>query len=354
MEQKSKKNQDFWPNFAWDLWCIASLIGIWPRFIEPNLLFVKKIAVPLPKLPHSLEGFRVAFLSDLHLGPHTSKQFLSRVLSKIQKFKPHLILFGGDALSYSLIYNKSLFLSFFSSLEAPFGTFATLGNHDYDTYTTESQTGEPLLCHEKPTSILWGLKKLFQKSPSEAIERTTPVGMHEELLKLYKQCGVRVLMNTTEQIGQGSSSLNLAGLGDWTAGHFDPQTTFKNWNYTMPGIVLGHNPNIIPFLAPYPGDLLLFGHTHGGQVNLPLFRKRLVYLSDDRFKAGLLKLNELQTAYVTRGIGSCYPFRWFAPPEVVFCTLTKSPLIPVEAKAYLRVPKQTSPIQWAASRNNHE
>jgi len=354
VEHKSKNNQDFWPNFAWDLWCLASLVGIWPRFIEPNLLFTKKISIPIPRIPQSLEGLRIAFLSDLHLGPHTSKRFLTRISSHILKFKPHLILFGGDALSYSLIYNAPLFLSFFSSLRAPLGTFATLGNHDYALYTTESHTGKPLICKERPSSVLWGLKKLFQKKLPEGILREDPVGMHEELLKLYKQCDVQVLMNTTEQIGQGSLAFNLAGLGDLTAGYFDPQTTFKCWNHSLPGIVLGHNPNVLPYLAPYPGDLLLFGHTHGGQVNLPFFWKRLVYVSDSQFKAGLLKLGELKTAYITRGIGSCYPFRWFAPPEIVLCTLKRSPYVCVEAKEYSLANEKAASMRWATSRVNHE
>lgn len=353
-QQKSENERDFWPNLAWDLWCLASIIGIWPRFIEPQLLLTKKISVAIPRMASSLEGLRIAFFSDLHIGPHTSPRFLIRLLSKIDAFKPHLILFGGDALSYSLIYKEALFRSFFSSLKAPWGTFATLGNHDYDTYTTESHTGEPLICRERPTSILWGLKKLFQKKPSEGVVRKEPVGLQEELLSLFKKCNVQPLMNTTEQVGEGSLALNLTGLGDLTAGHFDPQAAFTNWNHALPGIVLGHNPNVLPSLVHYPGDLLLFGHTHGGQVNLPFFWKRLVYVSDVRFKSGLLRLGELKTAYITRGVGSCYPFRWFAPPELVLCTLKRSSHVCIEAKEFMRAKVKESSIQWATSRVNHE
>lgn len=353
-EDKRNDKQDFWPNFAWDLWCIASIVGIWPRFIEPRLLFTKKISLPIPRISSSLEGLRIAFLSDLHIGPHTSERFLSRVLSKIHKFNPHLILFGGDVLCYGTLENETLLRSFFSSLKAPLGTFASLGNHDYAAYTTESQTGQHLICKELPSSILWGLKKLFKKNISEGSLRKEPVGMNEELLSLYKQCGIEVLMNTTEQIGQGASLLNLAGLGDVTAGYFDPQTTFKNWNSSLPGIVLGHNPNILPYLTSYPGDLLLFGHTHGGQVNLPFFWKKLTYLIDARFKSGLINLEPGKTAYVTRGLGSCYPFRWFAPPEIVLFTLRKTPHAFVEMKAFSREKVKSSSVQLATSRTNHE
>lgn len=353
-QQKSENDRDFWPTLAWDLWCLASIIGIWPRFIEPHLLFTKKISVAIPRMTPSLEGLRIAFFSDLHMAPHTSPCFLKRLLSRIQAFKPHLILFGGDALIYSLLYKKELFLSFFSSLKAPLGTFATLGNHDYNIYTTESHTGEPLICRHKPTSILWGLKKLFQTTLSEGDARREPVGLNEELLSLYKKCNVHLLMNQTEQVGESSFALNLAGLGDLTAGHFDPQTTFKNWNHALPGIVLGHNPNVLPALVQYPGDLFLFGHTHGGQVNLPFLWKRLVYVSDAHFKSGLLKLGELKTAYITRGVGSCYPFRWFAPPELVLCTLKRSSHICVKAKEFMREKVKSSSIQWATSRVNNE
>lgn len=351
-QQNSSPSPHSLTDYLWDLWCIVSVIGIWPRFIEPNLLFSTKLTIPIPTLPSSFSNIKIAFFSDLHWNKHLSYSLLIRLQKKIQKWQPHLIVFGGDALSYSSMYEKEQLKIFFSSLKAPFGTFAVLGNHDYVRYTTESGTGEPLIYPKNQTSILWGLKKLFHITPPNGQKRTDPIKVNQELLDLYRECGVEVLQNQCVQVGSESQRINLVGLGDLTSGHFDPLTAFSNWDNRLPGIVLEHNPNSIPALTSKPGDLLLFGHTHGGQVNIPFFLKRLVYLSNPLFKSGLIPLTPLKKAFITRGIGSCYPFRWFAPPEIALFTLTKSTHEFSRIKNFFKSKKQAQDVQWATSRIN--
>lgn len=346
-------NNRSWSDYLWDLWCLVSVIGIWPRFIEPHLLFSSKITIPIPTLPPSLSNLKIAFFSDLHWNQYLSFDFLARLQNKIQKAKPDIIVFGGDILSYGKMYEKEQLETFLKALKAPLGVFSILGNHDYLEYTTESGTGEPLIYPPKHASILWGLKKLFHHTPPQGKTRTVPIIKNEELIALYKTCGITLLQNECVQIGTDSQKLNLVGLGDLTSGHFDPLQAFSEWDNRFPGIVLEHNPNTIPALTSKPGDLLLFGHTHGGQVNLPFFIKRLVYLANPSFKSGLLSLTPLKKAYISRGIGSCYPFRWFSPPEVVFITLTQSALETSKIQSFFKRKKQANAMQWATSRIFH-
>lgn len=353
VEQHSfpQQPQKAWIDYLWDAWCLISVVGIWPRFIEPHLLFSTKISVHTPSIPSTFSDLRIAFFSDLHWNAYLSCGLLQRLVKKIQKHQPHLILFGGDALSYGQLFAKEQLKEFLSSLHAPLGVYAVLGNHDYACYTTESSNGTPLQYDKKPSSILWGLKKLWSQAPDHGLLRTKPVVMHEELLALYNECGIQVLHNQCVQIGVENQRINLVGLGDLTAGHCDPLQAFQHWDQRLPGVVLVHNPNAFPLLLSQPGDLLLSGHTHGGQVNLPFFSSRLVYLSSPLFKSGFHSLSLFKKAYITRGIGSCYPFRWFTPPEITFCTLTASPYSFSKIKSFFKQKKRTQEaMQWAASR----
>lgn len=340
-----------WPDMAWDIWCTVSLLGIWPRFIEPHLLFTSHIPVSIPLLPTPFSEFRIAFFSDLHLNQHLSWHFIQRLIKKIRAMQPHLILFGGDALCYGQLQQESLLEQFFSSLSAPYGCWASLGNHDYLQYTTESSRGEAYVYDTPPTSILWGLKKLFHLSLGTKTPRTAPIKFNQTLLSLYQKCGVEVLHNRCIQLSSEGQHLNLLGLGDLTAGHCDPLAAYREWDHRSPGIVLGHNPNAFSTLSSSPGSLFLFGHTHGGQVNLPFFSKRLVYLKNPKFKSGKHLLNSTQTAYITRGVGSCYPFRWFAPPEVVLFTLHRSTHVANSSPALKERKLSSIDVQWATSRN---
>jgi predicted MPP superfamily phosphohydrolase len=87
-------------------------------------------------------------------------------------------------------------------------------------------------------------------------------------------------------------------------------------------VVLVHNPDGVKTLRGYPGDVVLSGHTHGGQVNLPWMWKRFAVLENPAVRRGLYYL-EGKWIYVNRGIGSVMKFRWFAVPEILSITLRK-------------------------------
>lgn len=119
MEQNTNQPTSFsLAQFCWDAWCCLSIVGIWPRFIEPRLLSKTYLTLPLPHLPNKLSGLKVAQFSDLHLHPQVSDHFLQKIQNAVASFEPDLILFTGDFLCFSL--NRDLKrLKDFLSLSKP-------------------------------------------------------------------------------------------------------------------------------------------------------------------------------------------------------------------------------------------
>lgn len=322
-----------WFEWLFDLFCVASIVGIYPRFIEPNLIFTSRQELFLPNLPPALNGMKVLFLSDLHINTYSSSWFLRRLQRIITGLNPDIILFSGDLLTYSRLPRADLASTFFNGLNPPWGTFACLGNHDYNEYSTIDSTGAAVSGYPNGHPLLQGLKRLVgaPRSPRQH-PLHAPLPLNKELLRFYADHRVTVLDNETVHIGRGPHRLNLTGLGDITAGHLSPATAFKGYDLRLPGIVFSHSPDAFSQLSFFPGDLFLFGHTHGGQVNLPFLWERITPLLDKSLKSGLY-YREGRTVFVTRGIGTTFPFRLFAPPQVALFELYRGGMVRDEVRA---------------------
>ena len=321
------KNSNYFLERLWDLWCIGSLVGIWPRFIEPRLLLTSHHTIPIASLPNELDGFTIVQISDLHYSSYVSPRFLKRIAQRIRKLNPDLIVFTGDLLSYAELEDPAPLQEFLSSLSAPFGCFAIFGNHDYRDYVSLAEDGTCRLIHDHTPPLLRGFSRLFSsKKPTFDPEVTEPIPEHAQLKKIFTDSGFHVLHNETVKIGTLSARLNVTGLGDIMANQCLPHLAFTETDPRFPSIVLSHNPDSYPLLAPYPGDLLLFGHTHGGQVNLPYIWEKVTPLKNKALKSGLISIDN-RFLYINRGLGATFPFRWFAPPEITKITLVRSGLI---------------------------
>jgi predicted MPP superfamily phosphohydrolase len=306
----------------WDLWCAVSIVGIWPRFIEPWVLTVTRKTVPIDQLPHDLIGLKVLQISDLHLHPAVPQQFLDRIAQRVSSLSPDIIVFTGDFLCYSKLQEKDRLRDFLCKFNAPYGCFAILGNHDYAEPVSINDKGEyDIVINDKPL-ILRGLAQLCKttKLAGKTTERARGIGLHQELIELIQSTPFKLLNNSNQIIKIGSSGLNICGLGEYSLGKADIETAFSEYDNTFPGLILVHNPDAFPLLANKPGDVVLCGHTHGGQVNLPWFWRKLTLLEDISLKHGLLK-RDGKWLYINRGVGSVMPFRWFAPPELTLITL---------------------------------
>ncbi|MBS0655519.1 MAG: metallophosphoesterase, partial [Verrucomicrobia bacterium] len=224
----------------WDVWCIASVIGLWPRFIEPASIFTSHLSIPIPTLPKELNGLRIVQFSDLHYSQYTSEKFLKRASKKIASLSPDLIVFTGDLISYSELSHVEPLQSFLTSLEAPLGCFAIFGNHDYSEYVSLASDGTIRKVSQHLPAIMKGFARLFsfKDKTDQSPQVVGPVDELKPLHALFERSGFTVLHNKTVQIGKESHLINLTGLGDIMAGQCLPNKAFENYNISYPGIVL--------------------------------------------------------------------------------------------------------------------
>lgn len=306
----------------WDLWCVLSCIGIWPRFIEPRLLEITRLSLQIDHLPASLKKLKILQFSDLHLNTQTSPRFLERLLQRIQNEQADLIVFTGDFLCYSQLDAPKQLKTFLNRITAPYGCFAILGNHDYSHSVSVNEQGDYDIVSEEGSLITKGFKRLFGKNvlSGKTTERALRTPEHEELLSLLAGTPFQLLNNRTLTLSIGDAKLNISGLGEHMMGRCDLSSAFQQYDSRFPGLVLSHNPDSLPMLENAPGDIILCGHTHGAQVNLPWMWKKFLLMQHPHFKRGLFKLGK-KWAYVNRGVGSVMPFRWFSLPEVLVLTL---------------------------------
>lgn len=306
----------------WDLFCVSTIVGIWPRFIEPKILSTTKLNFEISNLPKQLQGFKILQISDLHLNSNINDSFLDRLIKKCETLKPDLIALTGDFLCYGQMLEPARLLSFLNRLKAPFGCFAVLGNHDYASCISINKEGDYDVVDPLSSSLGRALKRLNTTTilTKKVTDRAKAVPMNDELITLLAKTPFHLLHNATETINVNGSKLNICGFGEYMLGRADTKAAFKNYDSGYPGIILLHNPDGTPLLEGMPGDIILSGHSHGGQVNLPWFWKKFTLLENMQFKRGLVKFKD-KWVYINRGIGSIMPFRWFAVPEIMLLTL---------------------------------
>lgn len=310
-------------DILWDIGCAASLIGIWPRFIEPNLLKTTHLNLPIPKLSSDLNGFTILQFSDLHIDSRVSDFFLNKIRSRIRQLNPDCIVFTGDFLSCSVLDNPNRLIHFLSDLRAHYGSYAILGNHDYAQFVSVNDAGDYATIKKSSSLISKGFKRLFSQAlPTGHIDpHSSLIENHETLLSSLEQTHFELLHNETKTIRIKDSLLNISGLGEYALGKTDPEKAFRKYQHGHPGIVLIHNPDAIPLLKNYPGEIILCGHTHGGQINLPWMWRKFTLMEHPEWKRGLKQWNN-RWSYVNRGVGAVIPFRWFSVPELTMFTLT--------------------------------
>jgi hypothetical protein len=324
------KNSPHFIERLWDAACILSVLGIWPRYIEPNVLTCRNVLIPLEMLPRELSGMTLVHISDLHFSSYSSKRFLERASERIRKLAPDCIVLTGDLLTYAELEDRTLAEEFLLSLSAPLGCFASLGNHDYSSYVSLARDGTFCLMQDKIPTVLQGFWRLISsKKMAENPEVQEPLAIHEAIQPLLAKTGWTLLHNETCQIGTTTHHINLTGLGDLMCGNFRPMEAFRNCDPRVASLVLSHNPDTFALLNAWPGDLILSGHTHGGQINLPFIWKRITPTRDKTLKSGLVARSK-RFLYINRGLGAPFPFRLFAPPEITKITLVSSELARIQ------------------------
>lgn len=266
---------------AWLLIAAALAGGIYASCYERFWLQVSEVRIPLARLPRSFHGLRIALLSDTHLGLFFRPRHLFKVVDAINQNRPDLVCLAGDFVSSK--NRRGMYcatIPILSRLEAPSGKFSVLGNHDYH-------------------------------SGAEAVTR------------VMRNSGFQVLLNGHAELHRGAESLFLIGLEDVLAGWPDVIKASRGIPDTACRIVMVHEPDYAEYLKNFPIDLQLSGHSHGGQVCLPLFGPIVTSRMGKKYHSGLHRADGL-LIYTTRGVGTTLlPFRFFCRPEITIITLER-------------------------------
>ncbi len=255
--------------------------------IEPTWLEVNHRDIPITGLPPSFAGFRITQLSDFHFRRQVPTAYLEKAVQLAQDQNPDAVVLTGDYVHRGYRYVDRV-AETLARLSAPYGVYAVLGNHDYS-------VGNPLG---------------FRRHPH----------LHRAVAGALTSRGIRVLHNETVGLVRGSSALYLTGVEDLWSRVCDLDRAFAGLCPAVPCIVLAHNPLTVERLEGRRCDLMLSGHTHGGQVNWPGLGRPALSRKARRFAAGLYLYGQ-SIVYVNKGVGFGFRFRFGVRPEVAVLTL---------------------------------
>lgn len=320
MHEKAPYCSDFFTDFL----CVCSILGIWPRFIEPRLLSKTTLELEFENLPKDFDGFTLVHLSDLHLSSKLTDSLLQKVQKELEDFKPDLIIFTGDFICHSKIEQKKRLLQTLQKWRSVAPVLACAGNHDYERYVTQ-RSGLAKVNSKPRPFLLRALGRLFfeREIPSPQSYLPQNLNLLPELQKIIKDADIQLLHNQAHRLSKGASELFVIGLEDlWTRGgafinfnkDFSKQMQdLKDKNSLT--LVLCHNPDMIELLQKFPPSLVLSGHTHGGNISLPWVLGRIKTVKNEKRLRGLSHENN-HLLYVNRGLCSPYPLRLFSTPEI--------------------------------------
>lgn len=255
--------------FSWSLVFYGS-------FIEPKILLVKNETVDFGNITQPL---RVALLSDFHIGPYKGADWVEEFVKKTNEQKPDLILLLGDYVFGYLGDVEDL--NALQNLSAPLGVYAVLGNHDYDS------------------------------------------DRQDEVKNKLEALGIKVLFNSSEEIKlSDGTSFCLAGLNDlWNSPNLGK--TLADCPAEENILLMSHNPDAILFDESHAVNLIVSGHTHGGQIRLPFVGPMsfVPTVLPNEYSKGLFDFAGTPF-FVTSGLGETGPrARLFSPPEIVILRL---------------------------------
>ena len=255
-------------------------------YIGTRRLVVRHVDAEVPDLPHEFDGLRIAQLSDLHIGPHTNRHFLQKVVNATRSLQPDIIAVTGDLVD-DRAEDVAVYARALGSLEAPLGVYMIPGNHDV--YAGWEEVEESL--------------------------RDAHLGT--------------VLVNDVEIVRRGSATLALVGTGDPAGGARGTSRAAPDVDRALARvparattIAFAHNPALWPALAARGVALTLSGHTHWGQFAVPKLGWSLASPFLQHAMGAHAEKGSL--LYISPGTGYWgIPFRLGAPPEVTLVTLRR-------------------------------
>jgi predicted MPP superfamily phosphohydrolase len=260
------------------------------RHVEPTWLEINRIAMPVRGLAAPFHGLKVAHLTDFHYGAHIPAGYIESALERTQAEQPDVIALTGDFIDRGPSHVEKA-ARLFRHLKARLGVFAVLGNHDFSVHNGRGVRRHP--------------------------------NLHQAIASALTSEGIRVLRNQAVRVDYDGAGLVIAGIDDLWSRECNPCAALGDQCPKTPRIVLAHNPQSVEQLKDHRADLVLSGHTHGGQIDLPVLGRVLLGRKARRWAAGLYPHNGGHV-YVNKGVGFGWRFRFGVRPEVAIFQLSPS------------------------------
>jgi uncharacterized protein len=253
---------------------------IYAREVETRRVEIKHVTLTLPRLAPEFDGYRLVQFGDLHLDDWTRPGRLGWIAQKVNEQRPDLITITGDFASYSAEqFDARRLIDALGALRARDGCVAILGNHDYLTD-----------------------------------------------VKLVRRCiresGVTELINDVRTLKRGDAALHIAGIDDVMEGRSRLDLVLQRLPQSGAAILLAHEPDFADVSAATGRfDLQLSGHSHGGQIGIPLLRRLVLPPFSQRYIRGLYEVGGM-ILYTNRGLGFVHlRARFLCRPEITVFTL---------------------------------
>ncbi|MBU3091207.1 metallophosphoesterase [Clostridium sp. CF011] len=260
------------------IWIIlfVSLLGVYTTYIERNLLIVKRHNVTINK--NGDEKLKVVQITDIHLGEFYNLNKLEKVVQKINGLDADIVVFTGDLIDNASTYNEiDNIAEVLKQIKCKIGKYAIYGNHDYG---------------------------------------GGAVRYYEEIMN---KGGFKVLKNDGTSIVFKDKHIKIFGADDGLMGNHSVDKTMNGINNKSVNLLLLHEPDLVDKYSDYPVDLVLSGHSHGGQVYIPFYGPLKKNVLSEKYTKGLYKLDNPRGTkiYVNSGLGNTkVPFRLFNMPQI--------------------------------------
>jgi hypothetical protein len=272
---------------------LSAIILFYGSFIEPKMLTVRKQIIDLPKINQPI---KIVFFADSQLGPYKQTKHLNQVVDLALKLKPDLVLIGGDMINNNW-YDVAAEIGYLEPLQrlaATVPVYAVNGNHEY------------------------GINQKIEKEGPIVFYPDASIAVEEKM----RAMGVHYLKNNLEKITIKDQSFYLFG-GDELWGNNLDYSPLQARAEDIPTIALIHNTAAAKNASQHKIDLMLSGHTHGGQIRLPIIGPlgTVDDVTPHDWYLGLSQVNEMKL-FVTAGTGETGArARLFNPPEITLVTI---------------------------------
>jgi predicted MPP superfamily phosphohydrolase len=250
--------------------------------VEPVWLEVNRFVVPIHGLGSSFDGLKIVQLSDLHCGRQLPQHYLDETIAAALAERGDIIVVTGDFVHKGFRHVDRV-ASAVGQLEAPLGVYAVLGNHDH------------------------------------AIRNALGLRRHRDLAttitRALNQRGIRVLDNESITLKRQADSLHLAGVDDLWSRRCRVDRALDELDDHTPCVLLAHNPRTVERLEGRRCDLILAGHTHGGQIDWPGLGRVTLGKRGRQYAAGFYRHGHTHL-YVNKGVGFGWRIRYGVRPEI--------------------------------------